>query len=260
MKKTLIVSTHWIFWQLVEIEKHLRDCSEDIIVFSKFLASQLDFIGRPDMNPFNFYSEWKAALCNLALGVDPWTGKAIANPLSKAPLEQLRMLDQKMLMFAEDLCGKEFAEEVRKEHADWGTKIKPIATYTFPEMLMATTKSETPGEKPVIREGKFGPKTIIPLNTEDLSEATAEMQSPNHSDGCHPFQPEKPVMEQEGANGLFPTPKIALEDESRQGDHAGFTKDGVRQQEQASDLEEAKDDDEIPDEPRYSCPPNHPDE
>ncbi len=232
--KKLTVSTMALFWKLVTIEKkhRLRDCTEEIIWFSRFWASQLDFVSRPDMTPFNFYSEWKAALCNLAVGV-PWTGKTVTTHLSRVPLEQLKMLDQKMLMFAEDLCGKEFAEEVRREHAGWGIEINPHR-YLVPLYLSGWQNG--PGVMPHFNLGNYledqscppercghlpgkvlpglkTPTSFLPDNSN--SEATAEWQKPNHSGDCHPFPPAVPVME----------------DESRPGDHAGFTKDGVRQPE-----------------------------
>ncbi|MDP1718837.1 MAG: hypothetical protein Q8L24_00195 [bacterium] len=142
MRKKLTVSTMALFWKLTEIGKHLRDCTEEIIVFSKFLASRLDFIKKPDMRPWDFAREWKNAISMFGWHWDA-SPKTIDPEKTKDRVinitDRKEALDRMMPIFAEDLCGKEFAEvaEMCREDGVGKTEL-PSYQYHHKENLTVT--------------------------------------------------------------------------------------------------------------------------
>lgn len=116
LTEKLTVSTFALFWKLTGIEKHLRDCTEDIIAFSRFLAGRLDFINKPEMHPWDFAVEWWDAISarDFELFADFGGIDECRDPEGmRRNIKERVMLDRinKMMpIFSEDLCGKEFAE------------------------------------------------------------------------------------------------------------------------------------------------------
>ncbi|MDO8466710.1 MAG: hypothetical protein Q7S83_01060 [bacterium] len=92
------VFTSELLWRLADIGKHLRDCTEDIVKFSNIFGDQLVAAGESEIQPKNFVLNWIIARRNFAGRTSP---------------ERAGDIEQKMPMFAEDLCGKEFAAEVQ---------------------------------------------------------------------------------------------------------------------------------------------------
>lgn len=181
--KKLLISTMALFFKLVDVQKHLRDCTEDIQLFARYLASRLDLgDNRADMDASDFLHEWKTALCSLAAGQDLKTDKKVDHVLASAGVERIEALDQKMLWFAEDLCGKEFAAEVMNQSANWTVIDRKRA-----------------GE---IRSG-ITAECLQKEAREIADELGLEHEvSPRTSPDCHPFAPEKPIVEQEAEQPL----------------------------------------------------------
>lgn len=181
-KSKFVMSTIFLFWKLTEIEKHLRDCSQDIVDFAKFLASRLDFVAKPEMKPWDFAKEWKATIEDIAAiknSINPQIGPAHA--IKHSPLRywvsRFSYLGM-MPIFAEDLCGKDFAE---------------VATLAIIDDVSKT--------EPFIYTIKPNTRPMTPSNFRNLAEIVHPGFSP---DPFHFFPPEPPVMIQDAEHTPAP--------------------------------------------------------
>ncbi|MEK7640746.1 MAG: hypothetical protein AAB389_01995 [Patescibacteria group bacterium] len=238
----LVMSTMFLFWKLTEIDKHLRDCTQNIIWFAQAHARRLDFVEHPTMTPQDFVREWNALVAEDQRALDNYyydLGDGIHDQeMVKRCIADLRPIvdiGKKMMpWFAEDLCGKEFAEQVQRQReikfdpfylTGWTNDAGVIPSFNLENYLedqfgpSPNRCGHLPGK---IIPGLKTPASFLPDNPD--SEATAEWQSPNHSSGCHPFLSNAPPLGN-------PT------EEAGPGDYAGFTKNGEPQWESPNHCE-----------------------
>ncbi len=180
MKSRFTVFTSELLWKLADIGKHLRDCTEDIVTFSKFFADQLVASGKDQLRPWDFVREWKKLIDSIHFEIsNPLSPHEILEPIKLARWkpEQLHNFDQKMMpIFAEDLCGKEFAEVA---------------------VLYCGDLHRTREQQAKARSTKFGVIRGAPVPHEmnlALPPGKETKATWEAFDRCHPFPPGDPVM------------------------------------------------------------------
>ena len=175
----LIMSAMFLFWKLTEIQKHLRDFTQEIVYFSNFLADRLDFVSNPAMTPQDFVREWKGAIDARRFELTAEFGGIDECRDPKEMRENIRAqvaldhISKLMLMFAEDLCGKEFAEEVHRVRGESGD-----SSFFAPKIGNPAEEAKPADWAGFVKDGERQPET-------------------ENRSGCHPFPPEPPVVEQE---------------------------------------------------------------
>lgn len=238
MKKKLTVSTMALAFKLLDIQHHLRDCTEDIIAFSKFLASRLDFIKKPEMKPWDFVHAWITAIIEATFLKGTFgPQKEPSHSLKHMPLERLHAIAQMMPLFAEDLCGKEFAEVAEMCQKD-GIGVTVINAKVLYNAKMGVAQDYLPllprhpqychllpTERPtVIVKTEPFPYQIKPSPFRPPLSATDSVKAfltdrdrmickmlwadttPSPAAQCHPFPPERPVIEEEAIRPVSELP------------------------------------------------------
>ncbi|MEK7653845.1 MAG: hypothetical protein AAB345_01000 [Patescibacteria group bacterium] len=213
----LTIATKVLREKLMEIEKHLRDCSEDIIVFSKFLASRLDPEKRPETMPEDFVLDWYSSIDAINREVAIYEiylehDRPSAQRLIASCIRVQETADRLMPMFAEDLCGKEFSKVavLRNKGTDQSRRLELLA---FQKMVVAASN--------------YPDLSIFPsASSKGVALELAHLRELREETGMvlpTPFTPDKPFSSAPSIGNPI--------EEGKPADWAGFTKEGVRQPE-----------------------------
>ncbi len=184
MPNKLMVPALTLIWKLEGIGEYLRDCTQDIVDFSKIFSSYLVADGKSEVEPWDFARNWTLAVCEFA---------------GRASSDRADAMDRKRIMFAEDLCGKEFAAAV-------------IQLQENPFYLSGWTNGA--GTPPPSSIGRLARTVVAGLSdAPKLGNPTEEAKPGDHAgftkegarqpelencSGCHPFPPADPVLVEEG--------------------------------------------------------------
>ncbi len=224
MRKKLTVSTMALAFKLLDIQHHLRDCTEDIMSFANAMARRVDFIGRPDTTPQDFVLEWNGviealdreiAVDYLYLGDDnPVAHRSVAKKMA------VRSIGERLIqMFAEDLCGKEFAREVEKAgESDLSSISESERQYPSFKFSKLSGLPEFPrksqDEVTVELVRKFAKEVDFVMIGQKSPGVMAEVEAiirDAQEEGasvqlhvCHPFPPGDPVMVEEAKRQFLP--------------------------------------------------------
>lgn len=206
MLNKFTILTKVLIEKLLAIENHLRDCSEDIQAFSKFLANRLDPKKKETMRPWDFAKEWKSAIEDIGAirnSMNPQIGPAhaIKHSLLQYWVSRFSHLGM-MPIFAEDLCGKDFAEVAALAIVDNVGKIEPFI-YT----IKPTPKQVLEKKIQVIQGVPVPPQMnaakLLESEVKALKEAWAADRLYERSQ-APPFPPEPPVMIQDAEHTPAP--------------------------------------------------------
>lgn len=177
-----VIATLTLANKLVDIQKHLRDCDAGIVEFAKLFAEHLVGKGPPQkavLLPWDFVNEWNNACEDQKCAhVDNLSGICTAAIL--VPISFLRQADKMMPIFAEDLCGKEFAA-VAVLYRENPPSPKPLPKWALERALSCAPPDEDRADAERMKE----------LDRE----AEADRES-GKSATFFPFPPEPPVVEE----------------------------------------------------------------
>lgn len=175
MREKFVVPTMWLIQQLNDIGKYFHGrATKYVISFSEFLADKLDWVEEATMKPWDFTREWNKAMAQIVgmrYGFDPQQNLT-AHLLKHMPQERLQELEEMMPVFAEDLCGKVFAEVVAlcKEddiganhlnhqfaHKAAASQLPEVALYWF---IRAINEPTQPNPRPPSPEKQHADKKV----------------------------------------------------------------------------------------------------
>lgn len=183
MKSKFMIATLTLVSKLMDIPKHLRDCNADIVEFAKLFAEQLAGSGPPKkavLLPWDFVNEWNEVIEEVRskLGITPLDFDLFTpGPLSHWDREKLVNFNTKMMpWFAEDLCGKEFAEVAEMCQEDGIGKLKPQPN----EPASGDCHPFPPGDPVLVEEGKRAIKNNTGLSEVEHTPAPSDAEFGNH--------------------------------------------------------------------------------